>query len=228
MLAWGVRRDGALVLKSLDLVIAHHLRLRPPSAGRLGVPRRARVAGPRWNGGTDGGACKTARGIHTMKLFEPRPANAGWDEGLQPNGGRVRLRQRLSHAPTRSVAPWRSSPGELSTRVKITILQIKCERITDPAMLAVRSGNDVDAYGRRPRQCRALTGVQGILVSLAAEAKAINEKLWLTEEELRACGSGRGDLQRRFIRTGRGRFIAANDRRASRSVPLTNSWLLAF
>jgi hypothetical protein len=92
---------------------------------------------------------------------------------------------------------------------KITILEIKGERIADPdklrhvraelaALAAVRDG----ALPPSPE-----------LAALAAQLKAVNEALWQVEDDLRAC-ERRQDFGPRFVELARSVY-RHNDRRAA-------------
>jgi hypothetical protein len=73
------------------------------------------------------------------------------------------------------------SPGELLD--KISILQIKTERLTEPAKLAnVRR----ELAGLEAVRDRGLPTSQE-LAELAAELRAVNEELWEVEDLLRRC-----------------------------------------
>ena len=97
------------------------------------------------------------------------------------------------------------SPGELID--KITILEIKSERIAEPGKLAniaaelaqlsaVRDGNlpPSDALDR-----------------LTAELKAVNESLWQIEDDIRDCERA-GDFGARFVELARAVY-RTNDKR---------------
>lgn len=98
------------------------------------------------------------------------------------------------------------SPGELID--KITILAIKCERMTDQDKL------------RNVRAERALleaslaetSAASAELDGLSAELKEVNERLWEIEDEIRLCETA-GDFGPRFIELARGVY-RKNDRRA--------------
>lgn len=99
------------------------------------------------------------------------------------------------------------SPGELID--KITILQIKSERMTDPAKL-----RNVRA------ELRALTAVRDEelpvvepLDRLTTELAAINGKLWTVEESLRQL-ERRQDFGSRFVALARSVYYH-NDMRAA-------------
>lgn len=191
--------ETAAVLKALDLVIAPNTAI-AHLAGGLGVPVwLALPESLEWRWMVER---EDSPWYPTMKLFR-RPANAGWKEVF------CRMATEWRQCFTRPTRPVNVeiSPGELID--KITILQIKCERITDPAMLkSLRQqlGALVAVHDRE-------LGVQEPLASLAADLKAINEAIWLSEEEIRACERS-GDFGARFIELARSVY-RNNDRRAS-------------
>jgi hypothetical protein len=96
--------------------------------------------------------------------------------------------------------------GELAD--KITILEIKAERITDAAKLRnVCSELEQlravwDRQGRRPAALEALT----------QELKKVNESLWVIEDEIRDCERAQ-DFGPQFIALARAVY-RTNDRRA--------------
>ena len=90
---------------------------------------------------------------------------------------------------------------------KITILEIKSERITDSAKL--------DNVRKELGLLRGKLG--GLadrldLTHLAADLKGVNARLWDIEDEIRACENG-GDFGDRFVALARSVYIT-NDRRA--------------
>jgi len=98
------------------------------------------------------------------------------------------------------------SPGELID--KITILEIKRERITNPTKL-----ENVE------REWKVLTAARDGAVKpsaeldrLAAELKRINERLWEIEDEIRDC-ERRKDFGKEFVELARGVYLN-NDRRS--------------
>ena len=98
------------------------------------------------------------------------------------------------------------SPGELID--KITILEIKRERITNPTKL-----ENVE------REWKVLTAARDGTVKpsaeldrLAAELKRINERLWEIEDEIRDC-ERRKDFGKEFVELARGVYLN-NDRRS--------------
>ncbi len=99
------------------------------------------------------------------------------------------------------------SAGELVD--KITILEIKAERIVDPAKLA-----------NVHRELRSLTTARREalpsseeLDELTAELRRINEGLWEIEDDIRDCERKR-DFGERFIELARAVY-RTNDRRAA-------------
>jgi hypothetical protein len=99
------------------------------------------------------------------------------------------------------------SPGELLD--KMSILQIKSERVGDPAKLKniryeLQLYEDI-VRGRIPGGKR--------MTVLTAELKAVNEALWTIEDEIRAC-EARGDFGDGFVALARSVY-RTNDRRAA-------------
>jgi hypothetical protein len=98
------------------------------------------------------------------------------------------------------------APGELID--KITILEIKLERIKEPAKLE---------NIRREMEILAHTNADGLAQSeeldgLTQELKDVNERLWQIEDDIRACEAA-GDFGPRFIELARAVYIN-NDQRA--------------
>ena len=91
---------------------------------------------------------------------------------------------------------------------KITILEIKNERMTDPAKLAnVRAEMAVLVAARGEGMAPSPE-----LAALTAELKSINESLWEIEDEIRDC-ERRKDFGPRFIELARAVY-KTNDRRS--------------
>ena len=91
---------------------------------------------------------------------------------------------------------------------KITILEIKAERIAD----ATRSGNvrkELDLLRAR----LGAFSVQPEVVRLMRLLRDVNTALWETEDAIRACENA-GDFGRRFVDLARSVYIT-NDRRAA-------------
>ena len=99
------------------------------------------------------------------------------------------------------------SPGELID--KITILEIKAERISDP-----------DKLTNVHRELRSLSATRKEaldtspeLDEFTAELRRINEQLWEIEDDIRDCERN-GDFGERFIELARAVY-RTNDRRAA-------------
>ena len=91
---------------------------------------------------------------------------------------------------------------------KITILEIKAERLSDAAKLAnvTKELNELAAVREREFPGHAA------LAALAAELKAINEKLWVIEDDIRDCERAK-DFGAKFVELARAVYFT-NDERA--------------
>jgi CHAT domain-containing protein len=98
------------------------------------------------------------------------------------------------------------SPGELIDR--LTILQIKSQRITDPAKLQMVQ-RELDALSAVRNQ--SLPNNEQ-LDAMAAELKRINEQLWRTEDDIREADRA-GEFGARFVELAKSVY-RTNDRRA--------------
>ncbi len=92
---------------------------------------------------------------------------------------------------------------------KITILEIKAERLTDAAKLAnvTKELNELAAVREREFPGHAA------LAALAGELKAINEKLWVIEDDIRDCERAK-DFGAKFVELARAVYFT-NDERAA-------------
>ena len=98
------------------------------------------------------------------------------------------------------------APGELID--KITILEIKLERIKDTAKLAnVRTEWETLSKSRDA----AFENTKE-LAKLTADLKAINEDLWVIEDDIRDCERAK-DFSDTFVQLARAVYVT-NDRRA--------------
>ena len=94
---------------------------------------------------------------------------------------------------------------------KISILEIKAERIADPAKRAsVRK--ELGALSRVRDAALAAPAVAG-LAALAGELRSVNEALWEIEDEIRLAERA-GDFGPRFVGLARAVYHT-NDRRAA-------------
>lgn len=109
----------------------------------------------------------------------------------------------MSDAATVSVE---ISPGELID--KITILEIKSERISDVAKLENVRGELATLIASRDRAMAP----SAELTQLARELKQVNEALWEIEDEIRDC-ERRGAFDSRFVELARSVY-KSNDRRS--------------
>ena len=99
------------------------------------------------------------------------------------------------------------SPGELLD--KVSILNIKSERIADPEKLK----NVEYELGLYSGICRELVGDDPGLAKLGGDLKSVNEALWEIEDEIRACEAN-GDFGARFVELARSVY-RKNDERAA-------------
>jgi post-segregation antitoxin (ccd killing protein) len=99
------------------------------------------------------------------------------------------------------------APGELID--KLTILEIKSERIEDPAKLQnVRIELDVLSEARDKS-----LGISEALLQLTDQLKIVNEQLWDIEDRIRIC-ENRNDFTDTFVELARAVY-KTNDRRAA-------------
>ncbi len=91
---------------------------------------------------------------------------------------------------------------------KITILEIKAERLADPAKLANVTKELSELVAVREREFPG----HAVLAGLSAELKAINENLWVIEDDIRDCERAK-DFGPRFIALARAVYVT-NDQRA--------------
>jgi hypothetical protein len=189
------------VMKCLDLVITSDTAT-AHVAGALGVP--VWVALPfvpdwRWQLGRE-----DSPWYPTMRLFRQQTPG-DWAEVF----GRMARAVQDRRGAACQLRPLQAemAPGELYD--KITILEIKSERIKDAAKLRnVRVELD-DLTAARDR---AIVGSPE-LTQLAAELKSINEALWQIEDDLRDCERAK-DFGAKFIELARAVYHQ-NDRRAA-------------
>jgi len=97
------------------------------------------------------------------------------------------------------------APGELID--KLTILEIKSRRMTDPARLA-NVERELAALGEHARRLPNLPALD----ELTRQLREVNESLWNVEDDLRDC-ERRRDFGPRFIELARSVY-RTNDTRA--------------
>jgi tetratricopeptide (TPR) repeat protein len=199
--ASGAFMDTAAVLMSLDLVVTvdtatAHL------AGALGVPvwlGLSFVADWRWLLHRE-----DSPWYPTMRLF--RQTRRGDWAGVLARMAEE-LTKRLAQTPRAGAIRVEIAPGELID--KITILQIKSERIADPAKLA----NVRRELAELTEVCDREVAPSAELTGLAAELKEVNEALWRIEDDIRDC-ERRRDFGPAFVELARSVY-RENDRRAA-------------
>ena len=98
------------------------------------------------------------------------------------------------------------SPGELLD--KITILQIKAERITDPSKVA-NVKTELELLGKVWDKS---VDSDDVITALSAQLKSINETLWEIEDDIRDEERNRR-FGERFIELARAVYVT-NDKRA--------------
>ena len=92
---------------------------------------------------------------------------------------------------------------------KITILEIKSDRIADAEKLKNVKHELSVLKGTRDAHLSSIKG----LSDLAKQLKAINEKLWEIEDDIRAC-EAQNDFGQKFIDLARAVYVT-NDKRAA-------------
>lgn len=90
---------------------------------------------------------------------------------------------------------------------KITILQIKSERISDKAKLA----NIHKELEELTRTANAAAVFPADVIALQAELKAVNEKLWVIEDDIRDCERNK-DFGAKFIELARAVYFTNDER----------------
>ncbi len=197
----GAFLDTAAILENLDLVIAcdsavAHL------AGSLGVPvwiPLSFCSDWRWLMDRE-----RSPWYPSTRLFR-QTVQGAW-EGVFSRM-RAELEELLSTLPRVSSVPIEIAPGELLDR--ITILEIKRERIGDPAKLRNVHRELDQLAGTRERLLPRSPGLDPLIVELLA----VNEAIWEVEDELREC-ERRGEFSARFVELARSVY-RNNDRRAA-------------
>jgi hypothetical protein len=198
--AGGAFTDTAAIMKSLDLVITSdtataHL------AGGLGVPVWVAIpAVPDWRwllGRTD------SPWYPTMRLFRQGPSRR-WDEVFAEMAQELTL--LLGRRTECASIPIEIAPGELID--KITILEIKRERIAD----AAKRANVAAELRMLQVACDRAIRLSPALARLTDELRKTNEALWEVEDALREC-ERRQDFGPVFVELARSVYHH-NDRRA--------------
>ncbi len=194
----GAFLDTAAVLANLDLVIASDSAI-AHLAGALGRPVWLALNHvPDWRWQMRGQICPW---YPTMRLF--RQQREGDWGGVFAELHDALKTHLAALSPDTPMIP--CSLGELID--KITILEIKSERIVDIGKLRFVQ-NELSQL----RIVRASHGVDTRLAYLTQELKQVNEALWDIEDGIRLC-EAEGDFTERFIAFARAVYVN-NDRRA--------------
>ncbi len=192
--------DIAAVLKNLDLVVCcdtafAHL------AGALALPVWVALPSvPEWRWLLDR---EDSPWYPSMRLFRQQ-RRGDWEEVFLRMADELR-RKVGAAAPADIYVP--VAPGELID--KITILEIKLDRIQDSAKQANVRAELAELTAVRERNLSS----GEVLVQLTEALKAVNEALWQIEDELRECERAQ-DFGPRFIELARSVY-QNNDRRAA-------------
>jgi tetratricopeptide (TPR) repeat protein len=196
--------DTAAVMTHLDLVITCDTSL-AHLAGALGAPvwvALKKVAEWRW-------LCERADSpwYPTMRLFR-QPERGDWDALFATIAQAVRqLLERDKPADAGAALAIPGAVGELVD--KITILEIKAERIADPAKL--RHIRHELALLQALQENENLADPN--LHDLRLKLKAVNAELWETEDNIRICEKN-GDFGPSFVALARAVYTQ-NDKRAA-------------
>jgi tetratricopeptide (TPR) repeat protein len=193
--------DAAAVMKNLDLVISSDT-VTPHLAGALGVP--VWLATPfspdwRWLLGRD-----DSPWYPTMRLFR-QERRGDWRPVFEQMA--AALAEKVGAVRPASPVSVEVAPGELLD--KITILEIKAERIRDEAKLGNVRRELATLQAARDRSLPASSA----LALLSAELKQVNEALWDIEDEIRVQERNES-FGARFIELARSVY-RQNDRRAA-------------
>jgi tetratricopeptide (TPR) repeat protein len=197
----GAFTDTAAVMQNLDLVITSDT-VTPHLAGALGVPVwLALPFSAHWTWLLGREDCPW---YPSMRLFRQQ-RGGDWEEVFGRMAGEL---GRLASAP-RVLGPVtvEIAPGELLD--KITILQIKSERIAEPQKLDNVRRELAVLEAARDRALRSSAELQ----ELTAELKRTNEALWQVEDDLRRCEREQ-DFGGRFVELARSVY-RHNDHRAA-------------
>lgn len=198
----GAFMDTAAMMRNLDLVVTSDTAI-AHLAGALGV--RVWLAASlncEWRWMRDR---EDSPWYPTMRLFRQRSLG-DWSDVFSRMAAALRdtLAAVPSDEPPRVLAPM--APGELIDR--LTILQIKSQRVSDPAKLrSVRTELDQLSAVRD----RVLPASEQ-LDELARQLRHVNETLWQIEDDIRAVDAA-GDFGPRFVELAQSVY-RTNDRRA--------------
>jgi tetratricopeptide (TPR) repeat protein/post-segregation antitoxin (ccd killing protein) len=193
--------DTAAVMKCLDLVITADTAI-GHLAGALGVPVWIALPyAPHWTWLMDRA---TSPWYPTAQLFR-QTAPGNWVDVFERITAEL---QELAAAPRRTTSVTVEVPlGELID--KITILQIKSQRLSDAAKLRNVQTELALLTTARDNTIEPSEALAG----LTAELKQVNETLWQVEDDIRECERN-NDFGGRFIQLARSVYLQ-NDRRST-------------
>jgi tetratricopeptide (TPR) repeat protein len=200
-LSGGAFLDTAAVMNHLDLVITCDTSI-AHLAGGLGVPvwvALCAAADWRWLDKRE-----DTPWYSSMRLF--RQTKLGrWDDVFERIADEVR--KKLSTSANPQAIPIEISPGELLD--KIAILQIKRERVIDPA----KQQNIRAELAALNSACDRAIPPSDQLSALMRQLKDVNEAIWDVEGSLRMCERDER-FDQRFVQLARSVY-QNNDRRAA-------------
>jgi Flp pilus assembly protein TadD len=197
----GAFMDTAALIRNLDLVITTDTAI-AHLAGALGAPvwlLLSSIVDWRWLLKRE-----DTPWYPTMRVFRQHTLG-DWDSVFARIA--AELCQMLSNRENPGSVTVEIAPGELID--KLTILQIKSERITDAAKLAHVRAELTELEATRQRSCPASPE----LTRLTASLKAVNETLWQIEDDIRLCERD-GDFGQLFIDLARSVY-RHNDQRSA-------------
>jgi Flp pilus assembly protein TadD len=197
----GAFLDTAAVLTCLDLLVTSDTAV-AHLAGALGVPVWLALSdAPNWRWLRGREDCPW---YPTMRLFR-QSQRGDWQSVFERMAGE--LAARVAQGTACPSVPIEMAPGELID--KITILQIKAERITDGGK---RANVQRELALLLARRSQALWN-SAALCDLSVRLKQINESLWDVEDALRECERAQ-DFGSRFVELARSVY-RQNDERAA-------------
>jgi hypothetical protein len=198
--------DTAAAMASLDLIVACDTSI-AHLAGALGRPvwvALKKDAEWRWLRGRD-----DSPWYPSMRLFR-QPRRGDWTGAFDAIARALApLAAPIGQAHAIAIP---GAAGELID--KITILEIKAQRIVDAAKLRnVRHELGLLEELASRELARARPGPAGEIGAIRADLAAVNARLWDIENELRACEAA-GEFGARFVALARAVY-ANNDQRAA-------------
>jgi tetratricopeptide (TPR) repeat protein len=196
----GAFLDTAAVMKNLDLVVCPNTSL-VHLAGALAVPiwlPLARAPEWRWLWGRE-----DSPWYPTARVFR-QEGPGEWDPVFARMA--TELASRVKSAAQMRGVSIAVSPGELLD--KITILEIKAERFTDPAKLRNVRVELAQLVAAREGAMQGSPELE----RWTAELKAVNETLWQIEDDIRRC-ENKQDFGPSFVTLARAVY-RNNDRRS--------------